>query len=134
MEKKEISLYKKHPEEMLRKLRDGEQKAQFLLYKQHNEDLYRKSLKINPDKQVARDLVNQAFLCAIDRIHTYNERDPFSAWLEGILVKKSRENELQQKTLQRLQSSRKATQSRKIFARSRLKKSFKDLWPGQLIL
>lgn len=129
MEKKEISIYKKQPEEMLRKLRDGEQKAQFLLYKQHYEDLYRKSLKINPDKQVARELVNQAFLSAFDLIHTYDEHDPFTTWLEGILVEKSREKELHQQNIQRSHSQGKAAQPRKPLAGSRLKKSFRNLLP-----
>jgi DNA-directed RNA polymerase specialized sigma24 family protein len=79
--------------EIIRQVKEGEQKAQFQLYKYYFNTMYKTSLDIVKDEGKAEDVLNEAFLHAFDKIDTYDTQEDFDHWLENFVVYQSK-NEL----------------------------------------
>jgi RNA polymerase sigma-70 factor (ECF subfamily) len=76
--------------DIIRQVKEGEQKAQFQLYKYYFNTMYKTSLDIVKDEGKAEDVLNEAFLKAFDNIDTYDSQDSFDNWLEDIIVYQSK--------------------------------------------
>jgi RNA polymerase sigma-70 factor (ECF subfamily) len=76
-------------DEILRQVREGEQKAQFQIYKYYFNTMYKTSLDIVKDEEKAEYAINEAFLKAFDKIENYNQMDNFGNWLKDIVVYQS---------------------------------------------
>jgi len=96
-EKKE-TLYQNIHQDIIDRCRKGEQKAQFQLYKLYYKAMYNTSFRIVNDRMEAEDIMQEAFLKAFDKIHTYSGRVSFGAWLKRIVVNHSLD-ELKKKKL-----------------------------------
>lgn len=67
----------------------GDQRAQFQVYKLYYKAMYNTSLRIVSDSMEAEDIMQEAFLSAFEKIHTYSGKVSFGAWLKRIVVNRS---------------------------------------------
>jgi RNA polymerase sigma-70 factor (ECF subfamily) len=83
------ALYTNIHQEIIERCRKGEQKAQFQIYKLYYKAMYNTSLRIVNDRMEAEDIMQEAFLKAFDKIHTYSGKVSFGAWLKRIVINHS---------------------------------------------
>ena len=86
---KQQALYKNIHQDVIDRCRKGEQKAQFQIYKLYYKAMYNTSFRIINDRMEAEDIMQEAFLKAFDKIHTYSGRVSFGAWLKRIVINHS---------------------------------------------
>ncbi len=67
----------------------GDRDAQFSIYKLYYKAMYNTSLRIVNDTMEAEDIMQDSFLQAFQRIHTYTGQGSFGSWLKRIVVNKS---------------------------------------------
>lgn len=87
-EKKE-TLYQNIHQDIIDRCKKGEQKAQFQLYKLYYKAMFNTSYRIVNDRMEAEDAMQEAFLKAFGKIHTYSGRVSFGAWLKRIVINHS---------------------------------------------
>jgi len=87
-EKKE-TLYQNIHQDIIDRCKKGEQKAQFQLYKLYYKAMFSTSYRIVNDQMQAEDVMQEAFLKAFDKIHTYSGKVSFGAWLKKIVINHS---------------------------------------------
>lgn len=80
------TLYKNIHQDIIDRCKRGEQKAQFQLYKLYYKAMYNTSYRIVNDEMEAEDIMQEAFLKAFDKIHTYSGKVSFGAWLKRIVI------------------------------------------------
>lgn len=83
---KSDTLYKNIHQDIIDRCKKGEQKAQFQLYKLYYKAMYNTSYRIIKDEMEAEDVMQEAFLKAFDKIHTYTGKVSFGAWLKRIVI------------------------------------------------
>jgi RNA polymerase sigma factor (sigma-70 family) len=76
-------------QDIIERCRRGEQKAQFRIYKLYYKAMYNTSYRIVNDRMEAEDVMQEAFLKAFDKIHTYSGTVSFGAWLKKIVINHS---------------------------------------------
>jgi RNA polymerase sigma factor (sigma-70 family) len=67
----------------------GDRNAQFRIYKLYYKAMYNTSLRIVNDSQEAEDIMQESFLQAFQRIHSYSGEGSFGSWLKRIVINKS---------------------------------------------
>jgi len=67
----------------------GDRNAQFKIYKLYYKAMYNTSLRIVNDTMEAEDVMQEAFLQAFQRIHSYTGVGSFGSWLKRIVTNKS---------------------------------------------
>ncbi len=87
--KNDESIYVNIHQDIIDRCKKGEQKAQFQLYKLYYKAMYNTSLRIVSDALEAEDVMQEAFLKAFDKIHTYSGAVSFGAWLKRIVINHS---------------------------------------------
>lgn len=65
---------------------EGSKKAQFRLYKLYYKSMYSVSLRIVNDEFEAEDVMQESFLSAFNKMHTYKGEVSFGAWLKRIVI------------------------------------------------
>jgi RNA polymerase sigma-70 factor (ECF subfamily) len=80
------TLYKNIHQDIIDRCKKGEQKAQFQIYKLYYKAMYNTSYRIVNDETEAEDIMQEAFLKAFDKIHTYSGKVSFGAWLKRIVI------------------------------------------------
>lgn len=70
----------------------GEHTAFHQLYKLYSRAMYNAVLRIVKDKQEAEDILQEAFISAFEKIHTYKGDSTFGAWLKRIALNKAINN------------------------------------------
>ncbi|MFO8234037.1 MAG: sigma-70 family RNA polymerase sigma factor [Bacteroidales bacterium] len=80
------TLYKNIHQDIIDRCKKGEQKAQFQLYKLYYKAMYNTSYRIINNQMEAEDIMQEAFLKAFDKIHTYSGKVSFGAWLKRIVI------------------------------------------------
>lgn len=83
------ALYKNIHQDVIDRCRKGEQKAQFQIYKLYYKAMFNTSFRIVNDRMEAEDIMQEAFLKAFDKIHTYSGKVSFGAWLKRIVINHS---------------------------------------------
>jgi len=78
-----------HIKRLLRSCQDGDTRAQFEIYKLYYKAMYNTSLRIVQDPGQAEDVMQEAFLSAFTKLHTFKGEVPFGAWLKRIVINKS---------------------------------------------
>jgi RNA polymerase sigma factor (sigma-70 family) len=81
--------YKNIHQELIDLCMEGNQKAQFQLYKLYYKPMYSVSLRIVNNEAEAEDIMQEAFLKAFRKIHTYKGEVSFGAWLKKIVINRS---------------------------------------------
>jgi RNA polymerase sigma-70 factor (ECF subfamily) len=76
-------------QEIIDACKAGDRNAQFRIYKLYYKAMYNTSLRIVNDTMEAEDIMQEAFLQAFQRIHTYTGEGSFGSWLKRIVTNKS---------------------------------------------
>ena len=64
----------------------GNRQAQYALYKQYSRAMYNVALRIVGNEAEAEDALQEAFVRAFDKLHTYSGVSTFGAWLKRIVI------------------------------------------------
>lgn len=64
----------------------GDQKAQMEIYERYFMAMYNTSLRIVKDTAEAEDIMQEAFLRAFSKLHTFKGESTFGAWLKRIVA------------------------------------------------
>lgn len=75
-----------HIDELLDRCRHGDQRAQMTIYRKYSRAMYNTALRIVKDSAEAEDIVQECFLKAFEKLHTYEGTSTFGAWLKRIVV------------------------------------------------
>lgn len=75
--------------DLVEQCRHGDQKAQFQVYKLYYKAMYNTSLRIVNDTMEAEDIMQEAFLSAFEKLHTFSGKVTFGAWLKRIVINRS---------------------------------------------
>jgi RNA polymerase sigma factor (sigma-70 family) len=76
-------------QDLLDGCKTGDQRAQFQIYKLYYKAMYNTSLRIINDTMEAEDIMQESFLSAFEKIHTYSGTVSFGAWLKKIVINRS---------------------------------------------
>lgn len=74
---------------LIKKCKKGNSKAQFEIYKLYYKGMYNVSLRILRDEAEAEDVMQEAFLSAFSKLDMWSGKVTFGAWLKKIVVNKS---------------------------------------------
>jgi len=83
------TLYKNIHQDIIDRCKQGDSKAQFQLYKLYYKSMYSVTLRIVNNETEAEDVMQEAFLKALQKIDTYKGEVSFGAWLKKIVVNRS---------------------------------------------
>lgn len=78
-----------HITELLERCLKSDQNAQMQLYKGYYKAMYNSAYRILKDEFEAEDVMQEAFLTAFTKLHTYKGEVAFGAWLKRIVINKS---------------------------------------------
>jgi RNA polymerase sigma factor (sigma-70 family) len=76
-------------QEIIDACKAGDRNAQFRIYKLYYKAMYNTSLRIVNDTMEAEDIMQEAFLQAFQRLHSYTGEGSFGSWLKRIVINKS---------------------------------------------
>ncbi len=72
--------------DVIEKIRNGERSAFSLLVRRHQKSLLRLSLRFVKDMDTAEDVVQESFIKAYERLHSFEARSSFRSWLFQIAI------------------------------------------------
>lgn len=75
-----------YTEELVARCRKGDQRAQMEIYSKYYKAMYNTALRIVNDTAEAEDVMQEAFIKAFSKIHTFEGKSTFGAWLKRITV------------------------------------------------
>ncbi len=79
----------KKEKELLKRCRKGDQQAQLEVYDRYYRAMYNTAVRIVKDPQEAEDVMQEAFLKAFSKLHTFKGASSFGAWLKKIVANQS---------------------------------------------
>lgn len=75
--------------ELVEGCRRGERKAQHKIYQLYSKAMYNTCMRITNDASEAEDILQEAFVDAFGKIHTFKGEATFGAWLKRIVINKA---------------------------------------------
>ena len=75
-----------YTEELVARCRRGDQRAQLEIYNKYNKAMYNTAIRIVNDSAEAEDVMQEAFIKAFSKLHTFEGKSTFGAWLKRITV------------------------------------------------
>lgn len=84
-----MSQHIEHIDKLLQLCLEGEQSAQMEIYNRYYRAMYNASLRIVKDTAEAEDIMQESFLSAFTKLHTFKGEVAFGAWLKRIVVNNS---------------------------------------------
>lgn len=75
-----------YTEELVARCRKGDQRAQLEIYNKYYKAMYNTAFRIVNDTAEAEDVMQEAFIKAFSKIHTFEGKSTFGAWLKRITV------------------------------------------------
>ncbi len=75
-----------YTDELVVRCRKGEQRAQMEIYSKYYKAMYNTALRIVNDTAEAEDVMQEAFIKAFLKLHTFEGKSTFGAWLKKIVV------------------------------------------------
>lgn len=75
-----------YTDDLVARCRKGEQRAQLEIYNKYYKAMYNTALRIVNDAPEAEDIMQEAFIKAFAKLHTFEEKSTFGAWLKKIVV------------------------------------------------
>jgi RNA polymerase sigma-70 factor (ECF subfamily) len=73
-------------DELVVRCRKGEQRAQVEIYNKYYKAMFNTALRIVNDTAEAEDVMQEAFIKAFSKLHTFEGKSTFGAWLKKIVV------------------------------------------------
>ncbi|OFX23793.1 MAG: hypothetical protein A2041_12520 [Bacteroidetes bacterium GWA2_31_9b] len=86
---KNESIYINIHQDIIDRCKSGEPKAQFQLYKLYYKAMFNTCFRIVNNSLEAEDIMQESFLKAFEKIHTYKSEVSFGAWLKRIVINHS---------------------------------------------
>ena len=74
---------------VIARCRKGDVTAQTDIYKMYSKSMYHCALRVLGDSMEAEDVMQESFITAFGKIHTFEVGGPFAAWLKRIVVNKA---------------------------------------------
>ena len=84
-----MTLTKLNTEQLVTLCKSGNQSAQLEIYNRYYKAMYNVSLRIVKNNFEAEDIMQEAFLTAFTKLHTFKGEVTFGAWLKRIVINKS---------------------------------------------
>lgn len=84
-----MTLTKSHIDELIALCLQGNQFAQMEVYNRFYKAMYNTALRIVKQTEEAEDIMQEAFLTAFQKLHTFKGEASFGAWLKRIVVNHS---------------------------------------------
>ncbi len=84
-----MKLINQHTNKLIERCKEGDKTAQFTIYKQYYKAMYNTALRIVNDSFEAEDIMQESFLAAFTKLHTFSETVTFGAWLKRIVINNS---------------------------------------------
>ncbi|MEE9362197.1 MAG: RNA polymerase sigma factor [Cellulophaga sp.] len=84
-----MSHKKEHTEELLQLCLQGKQSAQLKVYNLYYKAMYNTAVRIVKDSAEAEDVMQESFLNAFTKLHTYKGNVTFGSWLKRIVINNS---------------------------------------------
>jgi len=84
-----LSHKEEHIATLLQQCLEGNQNAQLAVYNQYYKAMYNISLRIVKQTDEAEDVMQESFLKAFTKLHTYKGEVAFGAWLKRIVINNS---------------------------------------------
>ena len=84
-----MSQSRTHTEELLQLCLEGKQRAQLEIYNRYYKAMYNTALRIVKDGAEAEDVMQESFLNAFTKLHTFKGDVTFGAWLKRIVINNS---------------------------------------------
>ena len=78
-----------HITNLLERCKSSDKNAQLEIYNAYYKAMYNSAYRILKDSFEAEDLMQEAFLTAFTKLHTYKGEVSFGAWLKRIVINKS---------------------------------------------
>lgn len=78
-----------HIESLLQLCLKGNQRAQMEIYNRYYKAMYNTALRIVKDRAEAEDIMQESFLNAFTKLHSFKGNVAFGAWLKRIVINKS---------------------------------------------
>ncbi|WP_408031420.1 RNA polymerase sigma factor [Tenacibaculum xiamenense] len=78
-----------HINQLIERSKNNDSNAQMLIYQQYYKAMYNSAYRILKDEFEAEDLMQEAFLSAFSKLHTFKGEVTFGAWLKRIVINKS---------------------------------------------
>jgi len=66
----------------------GDKQAQYRLYQLYSKAMYNICVRMLGERSLAEDALQEAFISAFNKLHTYEGRASFGAWLKRIVINK----------------------------------------------
>jgi RNA polymerase sigma-70 factor (ECF subfamily) len=73
-------------QEIIRRCRNGEVKAQFMLYKQYSKAMYNIAIRFMNNKMDAEDILQESFVTAFENLSELTSDNAFGSWLKRIVI------------------------------------------------
>ena len=84
-----MSQHIEHTDKLLQLCLKGNQNAQMEIYNRYYKAMYNAALRIVKDTAEAEDIMQESFLSAFTKLHTFKGEVAFGAWLKRIVVNNS---------------------------------------------
>jgi len=84
-----VKIYRNVHQELIDACKSHDQQAQREVYRLYYKAMYNTALRVVHDQHKAEDIMQEAFLKAFSKIHTYNNTSSFGAWLKRIVINES---------------------------------------------
>ena len=78
-----------HKNQLIISCENGDKKAQFAIYKQYYKAMFNTAFRIVNDRFEAEDIMQESFLAAFTKLHTFSGNVTFGAWLKRIVINNS---------------------------------------------
>ncbi|WP_347159625.1 RNA polymerase sigma factor [Pontibacter chitinilyticus] len=72
--------------QVIERCKSGDNRAQYELYKLYSKAMFNVSMRITNDYAEAEDVLQEAFVSAFRKLHTYKAEASFGSWLKKIVV------------------------------------------------
>lgn len=84
-----MSQQSEHIEELLPLCMAGKQSAQLEVYNRYYKNMFNTALRIVKDRAHAEDIMQESFLSAFTKMHTFKGEVTFGSWLKRIVINNS---------------------------------------------
>ncbi|TVZ15000.1 RNA polymerase sigma factor [Maribacter sp. MAR_2009_72] len=84
-----MSQQREHIDELLLSCMAGKQSAQLEVYNKYYRAMYNTALRIVKDTAQAEDIMQESFLSAFTKLHTFKGEVTFGSWLKRIVINNS---------------------------------------------
>lgn len=84
-----MSHKEEHINDLLQLCKEGNASAQMEVYNRYYKSMYNTSLRIVKDSAEAEDIMQESFLSAFTKLHTFKGEVTFGSWLKRIVINNS---------------------------------------------